>query len=359
MPARNEERDICVTLGSLANQTGSNTFHVIVFANNCSDSTANAVREFAVRHPHLSLSVAEGILEPPADHVGTARKALMDFAANHFLTTGKPGGIIATTDADTRVATNWVSETCDEMRNVDAVAGFVEIGESERQSLPATVRELYGKENAFRQAWAELEWLLDPLPEDPYPRHCSFVAASFAVTAEMYRRAGGLPDVAALEDRFFVRALRRADARIRFSRRVRAATSGRHDARVEGGFGTLVKHLHGQGMSGGTFMVENPRQIADEARGRAALRRLWHGSNETADLSIVSEIFGLSKDRLLELVDRSKTFGENYETMERAATRKRSYPLVSVGEAIDGLRATAAELKAAAPTRIRAASGAG
>ncbi len=52
--------------------------------------------------------------------------------------------------------------------------------------------------------------------------------------------------------------------------------------------------------------------------------------------------------------------GENYETLEAVAPeRRRAYALVPVGEAIAALRAAAAELKAAAPTRSSTASGAG
>jgi Glycosyl transferase family 2 len=360
IPARNEERAILDALGALAQQAATNRFQVIVFANNCTDATAAIAREFARSRPQLALSIAEGRLSPPGDHVGTARKALMDYAADRFFAAGKPRGIIATTDADTRVASNWVANTLVEMRHADAVAGLVEIGPVERRELPPPVRALYAQENAFRRAWAELEALVDPAPEDPFPRHCSFVAASFAVTAEIYRRAGGLPDVPALEDRLFLRALRRVDARVRFSRRVRAATSGRPDARVEGGFGTLVHHLHTQGMRGGTLLVENPRQIFDEAQSRAAVRRIWHGSRQGVDLTIASKFFEMSPDRVLRTIDAEEPFGKTYEALEKTSTGvKRDYPLVPLAEAIDELRVVITALKAAAPTLSSAASGAG
>ncbi|HEY3676828.1 MAG TPA: glycosyltransferase [Candidatus Tumulicola sp.] len=359
IPARNEKDSIEKSLTSLALQANCSSFHVVVFANNCDDSTAEKARRFATRYPQLDLSVAEGDLQPPLDHVGTARKMLMDYAADHFHAVGIPSGIIATTDADTCVASDWIGQTLLEMQHADAVAGLVEIEDGERRLLPAPVRDLYAQENAFRRAWAELESLLDPRPEDPFPRHCSFVAASFAVTAAIYRRAGGLPDVPALEDRMFLRALRRVDARVRFSPRVRAATSGRHDPRVEGGFGTLVKHLHLQGTNGETFMVENPGQIVDELKGRAAFRKLWAGSRARVDVATASEIFGIPLREISELIDETKPFGQNYEAVQTAAKVRRDYPLTPVGEAIEALHAAAAELKAAAPTRMTTASGAG
>jgi Glycosyltransferase like family 2 len=360
IPARNEEHTVAETLDAIAPQAIETSSLVIVFANNCIDATAAIARRCGEKHPQLRLHTAESALPAPLDHVGTARKLLMDYAAGLFFENAKPRGIIATTDADTRVAPDWIEKTVLEMENADAVAGQVEIGLAERRTLPPRVQALYAQENAFRRAWAELEALVDPLPEDPAPRHCSFVAASFAVTAETYRRAGGLPGVPALEDRMFLRALRRVDARVRFSRQVAAETSGRQSARVEGGFGTLVKHLHTQGATGGSLLVENPRQILDDARSRAALRRIWSGSRETTDLTVVANVFETTPNRVLQLLDAEKPFGENYEMLERiAAVRKRTYPLVPMGEAIDGLRATAEALKAAAPIRNNAASGAG
>ncbi|HEY1680406.1 MAG TPA: glycosyltransferase [Candidatus Tumulicola sp.] len=360
IPARNEERAIVDALGSIATQTATDCFLVIVFANNCNDETARKAREFAESRPQLRLHIAEGHLSPPFDHVGTARKALMDYAAERFFEAGRPRGIMATTDADTCVARDWVAETLIEMRHADAVAGLVEIGAIERRNLPPAVRALYAQENAFRRAWAKLEALIDPVPEDPFPRHCSFVGASFAVTAEIYRRAGGLPEVPALEDRIFLHALRRVDARVRFSRKVRAATSGRPDGRVEGGFGTLVKHLYTQGAHGGTLLVENPCQIFEEAQSRAALRRIWRGSCENIDMTIVCKMFETTPEQVQQLIDDGRPFGENYEALEKGSNAAdRAYPLVPVGEAIEGLHALAAAAKAAAPTRSRAASGAG
>jgi hypothetical protein len=360
IPARNEQSSIVGALAAFVQQSSLQCFQVLVFANNCTDATAAVSRDFGERHPALQVSIVEASIAPPHDHVGTARKAMMDFAAERFFKAGRPRGIIATTDADTRVAPNWIETIQREMRNADAVASMVEIGMREREMLPAGVLELYAQENAFRAAWAEIESLLDPLPEDPFPRHCSFVAAGFAVTAEIYRRAGGLRSMPALEDRTFLQALRRVDARVRFSCEARASTSGRCEARVEGGFGTLMRHLHAQGTTGGDFLVEHPRQIIEEAQRRAALRRVWRGTQETADLAAASQAFGLPPGRLRALIDAKESFGKNYERLLDASDAAQAvYPLVPVGEAIAALRDAAAAVKALSATRSSAASGAG
>jgi hypothetical protein len=284
----------------------------------------------------------------------------LDCAAERFLAIGHPFGIIASTDADTVVAPDWVVRTVDEIDRADAVAGLVEIDPDERRAMPEGVRRLYAAENEFRRAWAEVEALIDPRPEDPHPRHASFVAASFAVTADAYVRAGRLPAVPALEDRHFARALRRIDARVRHSPRVRAWTSGRRVGRTAGGFGTLVDHLYRQAEANAPFMVENPAEILDELEIRAALRRLWNGERHDADAALLQELLGVGQRECLEAFDRTRPFGSNVEfALNRASKRRRAYPLVPVEDATAVLRAAAAWRKAASATRSMAASGAG
>jgi hypothetical protein len=359
LPARNEERHIAHALHALAEQPERDLFDVIVFANGCTDETAEVAREFGLRHPGFDLHVVEQTLPAGLDHVGVARRMVMDCAAQRFLDASRRG-IVATTDADTVVAPDWAAWTFEEMEAADAVAGFVEIGPAERADMLPAVRALYALENEFRAAWVEVESALDPQPADPLPRHRSFVGASFAVSADAYVRAGRLPPLPALEDREFVRALRRIDARVRHSLRVRAFTSGRRAARVAGGFGTLVAHLHRQGLSGAPFLVEHPREIIDESASRAALRRIWEGVRTEADQRLVSDVVGVAPDAWLPLVDSARPFGESVEALrERSGSRRRTYEMVPVEEAIAALREFSASRNAPAATRSSAASGAG
>ncbi len=360
IPARNEAAVIGRALEALAAQPEAPEFDVVLFANNCDDATASVALEVARSRPALQLHVVEARLPPGQDHVGVARRLLMDAVAARFLAAERPLGIVATTDADTVVAEDWAAQTFADMSTADAVAGFVEIGPEERAALPLAVRKIYRSENEFRAAWAELEALVDPRPEDPWPRHCSFVGASVAVGAGAYARAGGLPAVSTLEDRGFLSALRRIDARVRHSPNVRAYTSGRIAARVRGGFGTLVAHLHRQAAAGRPFLVEHPREIIDDLEGRAALRRVHAGAPREDDVALVSTIFGLAPEEWLGAIEPARAFGEtHHRIVERSGPRRRRYEMVPVDEAIAALRAAVASRKAVFPTRISAASGAG
>lgn len=359
IPARDEERTILSCLRALADQRDAAAFDVIVLANNCTDGTAQLVRRFA-RDNSLSLHVVETILPAAVAHVGTARRMAMDCAAERFFAAGRPTGIVASTDADTVVAPDWVERTVEEMRSVDAVAGYVELSRFDEAAMVAPVRALFAQEAAFREAWTDLESLIDPRPEDPAPRHGAFVGANFAVTAAIYRRAGGLPPLATLEDREFLFSLRRVDARIRYSLRMRAWTSGRRFARVEGGFNTFVRHLHDQGRRKQTYLVVNPAQIIDELDGRAALRRMWSGIGIPSDRPLIEALFGRSLASIDAAIDRSMPFGENYDRiMQDTFAGRKLYAMVPVGDAIVALRAALASRNACAPTRSSTASGAG
>jgi glycosyltransferase involved in cell wall biosynthesis len=366
IPAHNEERLICATLETLARQNtiegaplDSELFDVIVFANNCCDATAEAARAFAASHPRLAIFVVSGALPAGRAHVGMARRLVMDLAASRFLAAGMPRGLVATTDADTLVEPDWVANILLESKNVDAVAGHVTIAESDLASLLAPVRFLYARERAYRRARAEISSALDPLSYDPAPRHASFVGASFAVAAETYVAAGGVPVVPVLEDLGFYEALCRIDARVRHSLHVRARTSGRRISRVDGGFGSFVDELHVRGASGETFFVEHPQATLDEIEVRSVLRRTWHGIAGAEDVERLGRILaGPPPPAWFRSLDRSQPFGSAYEAVRRSF-RFRRYEPVPVECATDALRAALAAQNAPSATRVKAASGAG
>jgi hypothetical protein len=366
IPARNEERLICATLDALAAQTTSDgtplnrgLFDVIVFANNCTDATAQAARTFAALQPRLAISVVSGQLPPGRAHVGMARKLVMDLAASRFLAAGMHRGLVATTDADTLVEADWIANILLESKNVDAVAGHVTIGEGDLATLLAPVRFLYARERAYRRTLAEVSSALDPLSYDPAPRHASFVGASFAVASDTYVAAGGVPALPFLEDRGFFEALCRIDARVRHSLRVRAQTSGRRISRVDGGFGSFVDELHLRGASGETFFVEHPQATLDELEMRAILRRAWHGTEDQRAVERLTQILvGPAPPVLMPLLERSLPFGSAYEAVRRTF-RLRRYEPVRVECATEALREALTVLNAPSATRISAASGAG
>jgi len=348
IPARNESADIGAALAALGeqldlagNRLSRDVFDVIVFANNCSDDTAAVARERAAA-ARLPAYVVEADLRAADAHIGAARKYVMDLAAARFQAAEMPLGLIASTDSDTVVDRQWIAYTLREARAADAVAGHVAIAPADQARLLAPVRLLYARELSYRRSVAEIEALLDPLPEDPLPRHSAFVGASFAVTARTYIAAGGLPPRRRLEDLHFSYALRRIDARIRHSPFVRATTSARAAARVDGGFGSFIARLHQCAERGETFSVEHPQCTIDRLERRRALRRVWQaGARNSDELAALAErLPHRTPPDWPRLLAGAATFGAFYEDA-KALYPQPPRPDVNVEIAIETLRVAA------------------
>ena len=303
LPARNEAAHLPASLAALAAQVHADgkpldrsSFEVLLLANNCVDASASIARRFAAGQPGFVLHVVEAALPPAQANIGYVRRQLMDQAALRLESIGRPDSPIVSTDADTRVAPDWLVATWRELATgCDAVGGRILTDDSVRPS-PAALR-LQRVDAAHALLRLRLASLLDPLPFDPWPSHHQHFGASLAVTARAYRLAGGVPDVPYLEDDALVRALERFDLRVRRSPQVRVVTSSRLDGRAAVGLswqlrqwakvaevaevadganaadvGDVATHPHDP-------MVENPQRYADSLAVRAVLRRAWqrHG----------------------------------------------------------------------------------
>ena len=241
VPARDEAERLPRLVASLADQRGADgraldpdAYEVVVLLNNCRDGSAGALAEASGRHPALRLHAVEVELAAPEAHVGRARQLLFDAAAARLL--GRLGGLVLTTDADTRVPPDWIASAEAEVAaGADAVGGRVLLDRAERAALCPAVRRLYLLDVGYRRALEELRSLLAPDAGDPFPRHHQHFGACLAVTAAAYVRAGGMPSVRTSEDVALVRAVAAAGGRVRHSYRFQAATSARSAGRAEGG----------------------------------------------------------------------------------------------------------------------------
>ena len=222
IPARNEEHTLTRTLDALRLQVqldGSpldlESFEVLLLLNNCTDRSAAAAQVYAQLHPGFHLHIAARQLAPPNAHVGTARRLLMDAACTRLESLGPGSRAILSTDADTKVAPDWIARNRlhIETGGAEVVGGVINLLPGELDSLDGPTRAAYQNDRVYQQLVAHLESRLDPDPADPWPRHLEHFGASLGCTCEVYRRAGGMPAVTPLEDVAFVHALRKVDAR--------------------------------------------------------------------------------------------------------------------------------------------------
>lgn len=271
IPARNEADRIGACLAALAAQpaAGSRIAGVVLYANNCSDATLATAQ--AMNLP-FTLHAIEAVLPAAHAHIGCARRGATEAARLVLQRLGHDDGIIAGTDADSRVCPGWLAALMAAFAgDVDAVCGEIDLDTPPTTTLRAA-REA---EAAYADAVAEAIALLDPLAHDPWPNHIWSWGANFAVRAGVLAAAGGSPMVDLAEDRALHAALLAQDARVRHSRAVRVQTSARKEGRAPGGFADLLRLYAADPSALADFALEPAALTWLRARRRGEARRRW------------------------------------------------------------------------------------
>jgi glucosyl-3-phosphoglycerate synthase len=229
VPARDEAPRIAACLRALSAQREmpGASYEVIVILDGCRDRTLQVIQRVAQPgEPPIHT-----VTLPHSQGVGRARRLGMDIACARLEQIGAEGGLIASTDADTAVAEDWL---CAQLALVQAgavaIGGLIELDTSERQALaPSAIAAR--EQSAARRLADALAQSADPAIVE----HAHFSGASLALTAAAYRHCGGLPVRAALEDEALARALTEQGVAIHRSRRVRVRTSARIEGRAPRG----------------------------------------------------------------------------------------------------------------------------
>jgi hypothetical protein len=241
IPVKDEEERLPACLEALARQRDRlgqpippKLIRVALFANNCTDRGASVAQRLG-KSLSLDVRVIEAQLPPEAAHAGNARRAAMDMAETWLMEVGEEDGVILTTDADSKVTPNWITENLLAIETgADAVLGRIALDE-EGELLPKALHERGALEDAYEGLLTELSWLLDPLEHNPWPHHATISGATLCVSLKAYRSVGGCPRVPLGEDKALIKALTRRDAKIRYCPSVRVVTSGRIKGRAPGG----------------------------------------------------------------------------------------------------------------------------
>lgn len=275
IPVRNEADRIGACLTALNTQTQPPDV-VVLLLNNCTDGSGTVVRAMA---PWLRfrLDVIQRDLMPARANAGHARRLAMQHAAE----VAGSADVLLTTDADAVVPPDWVARNLRALaRGADVVCGRAVIDPVEATLIPAHLHEDDARECQLIALLDMLAWTLDPEPHDPPPRHTEASGASLAVGVEIFRRAGGIPDIAAGEDRAFVRQLWMMDARVRHDPAIEVIVSGRIVGRAEGGMADAIRRR----MIRQDIFTDDQVEPAENAYWRYALRgrvrRAWRGARD-------------------------------------------------------------------------------
>ncbi|MEO8630862.1 MAG: glycosyltransferase family 2 protein, partial [Betaproteobacteria bacterium] len=128
---------------------------------------------------------------------------------------------IACTDADTRVAPDWLAAQL--LLDADAVCGLISVDDWSEHSDEVRL--------AFLQRYNDADG------------HRHIHGANMGFSTEAYLRAGGFAPLSVSEDVSLVHALAGSGARIAWSAAPRVMTSARLESRARGGFADYLRDL--------------------------------------------------------------------------------------------------------------------
>jgi glycosyltransferase involved in cell wall biosynthesis len=316
IPVRNEAETLEKTLSALAQQVDlkgvpldKDRYEVLVLANNCDDDSALIARRFS-QTDALNLQVAEITLPPFQANVGYVRRLLMNEAWSRFHHLGCPQGILATTDGDTQVSPTWVAAIIAEIKKgVDGVGGRIFTKACPQSGSETKTRSRFLRYVTYNYLTAQLEGYLDPDPFDPFPRHHQHYGASFALTAQIYAKVGGMPTVRQEEDVALYKVLQRVDARFRHSPMVQVVTSNRTQGRTQGGLAQRLTQMEKLVQQQQQMQVEGIGLLKSRFFLRSQLRWWWQDGIDSIQPAVVAERLGLSLAWLTMAVNHSRTFG--------------------------------------------------
>lgn len=222
IPAHDEEACLGACLAALLEAAcdralGGEAVAVLVVLDACGDGSEAVVRGWQARFAEAGVGL--DCIAVDERRVGAARAA----GARRLLAQGARW--LAFTDADTRVAPQWLAVQL--ALDADVVCGSVAVDDWSPHG---------GKADALRAHF-------DGFYQDR-DGHRHIHGANLGVSASAYQAAGGFEAVPCHEDVLLVRALEGIGARFAWSARPRVFTSARIDARARDGFGdTLLRML--------------------------------------------------------------------------------------------------------------------
>ncbi|WP_049622073.1 hypothetical protein [Frateuria defendens] len=262
----------------------------------------------------------EGVLPRTQRHAGGVRREALRTAL--FLA-APATGLIATTDADSRLPPNWIARQLDALRaGADLVAGVADVDPREELRLPWALARRSLLEGCYAHWLERIDAYLDPLPYDPWPRHRTPTRASLGFGVAALRRMEPLPAPATDEHRALIERGRALDLKIRFDPELRVVAPLRPAETVRGGTAGFRCPAYANAAS------ESLLEPLDRAIFRARLRARWRRLHAQGLLagSLDRFLLGFTREHWLRLM-ASPTFGVLWLQAERDLPRLARRPL--------------------------------
>ncbi len=234
-------------------------------------------------------------------------------------------GVILTTDADAEVPENWIEANVQAIhRGADAVCGLAVINPLDALLIPSHLHEDDAREVFYGRLLDQIESVILPDSADPWPRHTENSGASIALTASIFRRAGGVPPICSGEDRALIAKLKSIDARVRHDPDISVVVSGRTEGRATGGMADTIRRRVVQQDVFTDERIEPALSAFRRIRIKWRLKQL----RDMLDLSggrKLARLLGL-RARVLSDAIMAPFFGEAWDFIERSSpilTRRR------------------------------------
>jgi glycosyltransferase involved in cell wall biosynthesis len=310
VPARDEEELIGDCIAALMAQRGvaREDYEVIVVLDRCTDATAErALAAGDVR-----------VIESREPGVGHARRAGMDLAARLL----PPDGLIATTDADSTPAPDWLKAQLDAIETgSQAIGGRIELGAND---LPPA---------ALARRAADAERRRAALDGHGAREHHQFSGGSIGITVATYEKVGFEPRQA-LEDEGFERALHRHGVPIDRLADVRVTTSGRRLGRAPKGLAVDLRR--------NAWLAERSYDASE-----FPLDRLLDAKDRTISVILPAKNVGGTLPNVLEAIDALRPLVDETLVVHARGEGGFEQPGTGKGDAMHhGLRHTTGELVA-------------
>lgn len=314
IPVRNEAERLVSCLDALdaLHDKDKLLCRVLLVLNGCSDNSWEVALAWSA-HRKLPVSVVEVELDVLSSHAGSARAMALELALD-VLGNG-PGGIVLTTDADSRVHPGWLRRAVGSLdAGCDAVAGEIDVPRIASSDWPMPLQQRHRAENKYSRLLDEIDAICDPVPHNPWPKHRRCSGANLAFRASALQRIHPFPAPSCGEDRALIDACLFHGLRVRFDALLRVETSGRLHGRATGG---MADTLREQAMSAALLCntsLEACKPHVVRACLSAQARRVFVSGMTDATLAALlglshgqSEAYGCAH------------FGEAWQRLERSA----------------------------------------
>lgn len=264
VPVRNEVERLPQLLDALANQRAS-SFTVALFFDDCEDGSQALVEALAPSLPFTIVTDRCDARERP--NAGAARQRAMALAIRHA-----GGGVLMTTDADSRPAHDWIAANTAGLVHADVVAGRIDLAGA--SSVQTRLSRYYDRLHALRRR-------RDPVTYEAARTHHWTSAASMAMTSATYVRTKGFPPCVNGEDAAFADRAARLGLRTRRDAAARVVTSSRRIGRASAG---LAVQLAALDASQDLPLVTHPADEAWRFSMQGVARRA-HGGDDYTQLA--------------------------------------------------------------------------